>query len=378
MGPHLVLPGLVLGLFASACGTNAAGLPWDAEVSPDPMKPEAGTRPPPISSADPDGGTPDGSTTVPPDAGPDRPPIMCNLQPNPSCTFGYHALKSTTPELVLVFDRSSAMLRMVPGTMQNRWNEMTAALEDNLQRTHAAVLWGLKLFPTTTMCNVTESLDVPVAMSNRNPIVTRIRGNLPPAGMEGSPLDLGIKTAARALRATPSKNPRYLILATDGIPNCPPGPPGENEAVKAVLNLAGEGLRTYVIGTATPTSPQHRTLNDLAAAGGEPRAGDQKYWPALDKAQMLTALDEITDRMGTCVLMVNALAPEPDYVALNIGNTRIPRDPARREGWNWGGTPQTVHVYGEACTMLKKNPLVTAELVFGCQGHAPPPPCGGN
>ena len=77
------------------------------------------------------------------------------------------------------------------------------------------MLWGLKLFPTTTGCNVTESLDVPVAVSNLNPIVNRVRGNVPAMGTEGSPLDLGIKTAARALRATVSLNPRYLILATD-------------------------------------------------------------------------------------------------------------------------------------------------------------------
>ena len=205
---------------------------------------------------------------------------------------------------------------------------MTAAFEDNLRRTNGGVLWGLKLFPTTTMCNVNEMLDVPVAISNFDPIVMRLRGSVPMGGMEGSPLDLGIKTAARALRATSSPNPRYLILATDGIPNCPVGLPGETEAVKAVSNLAREGLRTYVIGTATPTNPQHRTLNDLATAGGEPRAGDQRYWQALDKAQMLTALDEITSRMTSCVLKVNALAPQPDFVAMNIGNTRIPRDGA--------------------------------------------------
>ena len=377
--------GLVLGLFAAGCGTNSFGLPMEGGVSPDPVRPEPGMMmrpPPPVSSEPADAGAPDRSpTTATPDAGSDA--LICpatNLQPEPRCTFGYHPLKRTTPELVLVFDRSSAMLRMVPGTMQNRWNEMTAALEDNLKRTHAAVLWGLKLFPTTTMCNVTETLDVPVAVSNLNPIVMRIRGNLPPMGMEGSPLDQGIKTAAQALRMTTSMNPRYLILATDGIPNCPVGVPGETEAVKKVATLVQEGLRTYVLGTATPTSPQHRTLNDLAAAGGEARPGDQKYWPVLDKTQMLAALDEITSRMGACVLSVNALPPYPDFVELNIGNTRIPRDPNRREGWLWGGNQQTVHVYGQACDLLKKNPVATAELVFGCPGYPPPPPppCAGG
>jgi hypothetical protein len=91
---------------------------------------------------------------------------------------------------------------------------------------------------------------------------------------------------------------------------------------------------------------------------------------------MLGALDEITGRLTSCVLAVNALPPAPDVVAMNIGNKRIPRDSMRREGWNWGGAPlqQVVHVYGQACEDLKANPLATAELVFGCPGHEPPPP----
>ena len=336
----------------------------------------------------PDAG-PDGSGSVGgvPDGGTDVSPISCpntNLQPNPACTFGYHPLKRATPEVVLVFDRSSAMLRMVPGTMQTRWLEMVAAVDESVMKTHAGLSWGLKLFPSipaANMCTVSDPLDVPVGLSNYNPLVTRIRGSQPTMGPEGSPLDLGIKRAAAALRLTPSRNPRYLVLASDGIPNCPMGMPGETEAVKALASFEREGLRTFVIGTATPASPQHRTLNDLAAAGGEPRLGDQRYFQALNKADMQKALDEITGRLTSCVLTVNALAPAPDSVALNIGNTRIARDPARREGWNWGGNPilQVVHVYGKACDDLKANPLATSELVFGCEGHAPPPPppCSG-
>jgi hypothetical protein len=335
--------------------------------------------------------TPDAGVQDPPDAPPDAPPgdtppqIICpptNIQPDPSsCTYGYHTLKRATAEVVLVFDRSSAMLRAVPGAMSNRWVEMTAAIEDNLRKTHAGLRWGLKLFPSTPSAptctaSVADGLDVPVGLSNFEPIVMRIRGSLPAMGPEGSPLDLGLKKAVMALRAMDTENPRYLILASDGIPNCPIGMPGENEAIKTLVMFEREGLKTYVIGTATPTSPQHRALNDLAAAGGEPRTGDQKYFPALNKVQMLEALDQITSRMSSCVLTVNALTPSPQFVAMNIGNTRIPLDPARREGWNWGGTPnlRVIHAYGKACDDLKANPLATAELVFGCDGHMPPPP----
>jgi hypothetical protein len=380
---RLRLVGLLLGAAAVAltgCGTDPIGLPSvEAGPPPPPPPPDSGPRLPPLM--EPDAGAPDAGAG---DASTDRPPeIFCpatHMQGNPECTFGYHALKRATPEVVLVFDRTSAMLRAVPGTTQTRWGEMIAAVEDSLKRTHAGLRWGLKLFPSTptSMCNsagnVTDGLDVPVGLSNLDPLLMRIRGGMPVMGPEGSPLDLGIKKAAAALGLGTSDNPRYLILATDGLPSCPEGPPGEISAIRALSMQEQAGLRSFVIGTATPASMQHRVLNDMAAAGGEPRVGDQRYYPALNKAQMLEALDEITGRLTSCVFTVNALPPTPNFVALNIGNTRIQRDPARREGWNFGGSVQVVHLYGQACAMLKANPLTPAELAFGCPGHEPPPP----
>ena len=87
---------------------------------------------------------------------------MCpstNIQPGEGCAFGYHPLKRSTPEVVLVFDRSSALLRPVSGTGQTRWGEMVAAVDDSVKRTHAGLHWGLKMFPSVpaaTMCDVTE------------------------------------------------------------------------------------------------------------------------------------------------------------------------------------------------------------------------------
>jgi hypothetical protein len=379
---------IALGLPLVACGTNPTGLPVDADLTPPPPPPppDSGPRQPPVIQA-PDAGQPDSSGTPgAPDGGLDT-GVSCpatNLQPTTECTFGYHPLKKANPEVVLVFDRSSSMLRTATGSSQTRWNEMVAAVDDSVKKTASGLSWGLKLFPSipaAPMCaaSVSDGLDVPVGLSNYDPLVTRIRGSMPAMGPDGSPLDLGIKKAAAALRLIASSNPRYLVFASDGVPNCPVGKPGQDEAIKTIDAIGREGLRTFVIGTTTATSPQHRALNDMAAAGGEPRLGDQRYYQALNKAEMQSALDEITGRLTSCVLKVNALPPAPDWVALNIGNTRIPRDTARQEGWNWGGSPlnQVVHVYGKACEELKTNPLATAELVFGCVGHEPPvpPPC---
>jgi hypothetical protein len=374
---------LAFGLSAG-CGTDNIGLVLDAQPPPPPT-PDSGPRMPPPP---PDGGPLDRPPGSVPDGGADVPPgsqcMSTGLQPNPRCTFGYHPLKRVTPEVVLVFDRSSAMLKTGSGTMQTRWVEMVAGLEDSLTKTHASLYWGLKLFPSMAPappCTVSDALDVNIALSNRDAVIMRVRGGMPAAGTDGSPLDLAIRKASLALDwpdqpGDELERPRYLILATDGVPSCPPGMPGEVAAVREVSRQQVMGMPTFVIGTATPANPQHRTLNDLATAGGEPRPGDQRYFPVLNKAEMLKALDEITGRLTSCVLMTDALTPAPGFVAMNIGNTRIPQDPARREGWNFGGAPllRVVHVYGKACEELKANPLAPAELVFGCPDHPPPPP----
>jgi hypothetical protein len=235
------------------------------------------------------------------------------------------------------------------------------------------VQWGLKLFPSTTMCEVVDGVDVQVGAQNINALVTKMRGTEPVAGPEGTPLHTAIRKAHFALAQRTTTNPRFLVLASDANVSCLPGLPAEMEAVKNVESAATQGIRTFVLGTATIGTKQHTLLDQLATAGKEPIGGPTKYYPVQNKSEMLAALDRISERLTSCVWTVPAQAPAPDFVAMEVNGMRVPRDVNQREGWNWamGSNRQVIHLYGQACDRLRANPTATVEMIYGCQGISP-------
>ena len=370
-----------LGLLLSlGCVTDPGGLGENQPPGPNPGRAPDGRNmePPDDPPDDPmpqtDAATPaDMSKPVdmkpPADLGP-----MADRPSNPNCSFGFHAAARATPEVVLVFDRSSAMRKTVTGSTATRWNEMSAGIDENMMKTQGGVQWGLKLFPTTINCEVADGVDVQVGPANYNSVITRIRGTMPGTGPEGSPVHAGVRKAAAALAPRATTNPRFLVLLTDGIVNCPPGPPGEMETVKAIQIASGQqGVRTFVLGTATAGTPQHRLLEEFAIAGREPAAGAQKYYPVQNKAQVLAALDKITAQVTSCVLTVRSPPPAPDSVVMEIDGARVARDQTQREGWDWstGGSVRAVHVYGNACEHLRTTPGARVEMIYGCPGISP-------
>jgi hypothetical protein len=346
-------------------GGGAGGGP-----GPDPEREDAGEPGPMADAAAPKlDGQPDGNIAPPPDMQP-----RADVGP---CSFGRITMRKATPEVLLLFDRSSAMSKVVMPTMQTRWNEMTAGIDDNLRKMNAGVQWGLKFVPTTnTMCDVADGVEVAVGAMNYDSIITRIRGTTPIAGPEGSPLHAGVRKATVALtsRLPATTNPKFLVLATDGTSSCPVGDPGDRESVRAVEGAAAQGIRTFVLGTTTAGTAQDRNLNNLAAAGREGAATEPRYHRVQARTEVLTALDKITSRLTSCVWTTNVPPAAPDFTKLEIDGKTIPRDQSQREGWNWagGGNQHVVHVYGAACEALKAGPPQRFEMIYGCPGIAPP------
>jgi hypothetical protein len=303
----------------------------------------------------------------------------------PLCNFGMFVATPVKPEILLVFDRSSAMRKPAAGSTNTRWVEMTEAVTEALTK-QATTSWGLKLFPSANGCVVTDGADVAVGPGRFNDIVNKVRGSMPatatamtmPTVDEGAPIAQGL---AAALQAFPSSDrPRFLVLASDGNPGCPP-PVLSDAAVKgaydSVKNAVTNQVRTFVIGTAAAGSKQHMVLNELANTGREANAGETKYWVAQNKDQMVKALNGITDQLNSCLFEVSPPPPAPRNVAMDIGpeRMRVPRDENQVEGWNFGPdhkqNSKSIRVYGSACAKLRAQPQ-TVQMIYGCQGITPP------
>jgi hypothetical protein len=325
---------------------------------------------PPVWS---DGGAP--PSTMGPGSNPDQ--KNCGLQ-----TF---KLQRRPAELMLVLDRSGSMnMPAGPTSITTKWTDVTDALNETIMKTESAVQWGLKAFPTgTVMCGVNDGVEVPSAPMNYATVWAQIQANAPGGGAGGgTPTTVAIDKAVAYLKATPSQNPRYLVLATDGEPNCAmggntgggrrggggTGAADDAAAIMSVASAATAGFKTFVIGVATGADAEN-VLTGMAMAGGEPRVGaTPPYYPVASKQDLINALGTITGLITDCVFRLSQPPPSPPDVAVNVGSARVSRDTNHMNGWDYNAGNDSIQFYGQACEDVKKASGQNVQIIYGCPG----------
>jgi hypothetical protein len=290
-----------------------------------------------------------------------------------TCGLQTYKLQHRPAELVLVLDRSGSMLEpAMDGATTSKWDDVTAAVDETIMKTQAAVQWGLKVFPSGDEdCSVAPGLDVPTAGMNYARVFAAIATHPPPS--TGTPTVQAIAQTVAYLQSVKSNNARYLLLATDGQPNCSDGSltPDPDGAVQAVQAAAAAGFHTFVVGVATGSDAVD-TLDRMAVAGGEPRAGTPKYYPVTSRGDLVAALNLITGLVSNCVFPLGTQPPSPDAVAVDVGTVRVARDTSHRDGWDYDASGTAVQVYGPACDRIKMSDGQDVKITYGCPGVAIP------
>jgi len=217
------------------------------------------------------------------------------------------------PDVLLVQDRSGSMANdendnacsssgCVTGT--SKWSQMTAAVTQVVQSTDASVNWGVKFFPDDALCSASRPPAVPVGPMSGSAVALSLEATQPGGN---TPTRDAILTATAYLVSLTDANPKFLVLATDGLPNCPVGcattmcTKTDDAAVEtAIEQAAQQGINTFVIGIGNVASAQS-TLNQLAIAGGEAQAGAAtSYYAATDGSAISAALMNIVDKVTGC------------------------------------------------------------------------------
>jgi hypothetical protein len=288
----------------------------------------------------------------------------------PNCGLETFELKPRPAELMLILDRSGSMNDPAgPGSPTTKWVDVTSALDEAMMKTDQVIQWGMKAFPTDQVqCNVADGVEVPGAPMNYASVRAQI-GKSTPNG-DGTPTTVAIQKTVAYLAAHPSTNPRYLVVATDGEPNCRAGAGysgarDEAGAVAAVTAALQAGLKTFVIGVATAPGAE-KVLGDMAQAGGAPRAGTPPYYPVASRADLINALGEITSLVTDCVFGLNKAPPSPDDVNVSVGGAPVRRDAAHADGWDYGASSNSIQFYGPACEQVKMGASKDVRIVFGC------------
>ena len=190
---------------------------------------------------------------------------------------------------------------------------MIPAITQVVSETEKDVNWGLKFFPDNSgnMCSVTNTAAVPVAPGNGAAVAAAIMGatsaNGGVVGYNGTPTRNAEAGATMYLQSLTDTGPKFILLATDGLPTCAAtagqgddsaGAPGAVDAARTA------GFKTFVVGVATGGGAADTTLSNMANAGGLPRTGTPTYYPVSSSADLAAAIRTLIGVAATCTFQI--------------------------------------------------------------------------
>ena len=282
------------------------------------------------------------------------------------------------PDILIVQDKSLSMDQDSTGANCNtpgcsKWSQVSAAMSTVVMGTQATVNWGLIFFGSDNMCGVGTTPNVPIAANNYTAVSGAYAGNQPSSY---TPTESAVNAAVAYMKTVTDTNPKYLLLATDGLPNCKPGDrtvtdddsPG---ATTAVANAVAAGFNTFVVGIGNTMGEM--TLNGFATAGGEPQTGSadgNSFYEVNSTADLVTALNKIVGIVASCTIPLTGVPANLTNVAVSVddasGNpTKVPQDPAN--GWSYTGTSMTtIQLNGSYCDSIKNGTYSNVQFVYSC------------
>jgi von Willebrand factor type A domain len=282
-------------------------------------------------------------------------------------------VKGDIPDLFLVVDRSGSMITPIDlfnWALGTKWTVMRKTLSSLVDYYSANIRFGLSLFPSDNAC-AAGKIDIPLKMGNANPIKTKLQQTNP----NGSTPTHTTLDAVRVYLSNvpPAKGGRFVLLATDGVPNC--GAQADTDTSKetlaAVQKLAASGAKVVVLGFGSVVAGNPGLLNQLAAAGGAPnKTGPQKFYPAANETQLKQALFTIAGGIipPPCTYKLNKPPPDPEKVTVTFDGVPVPRSKSSKTGWNYTGGGTEITFFGSYCDKLRTGGVKEVKFFFGCKG----------
>ena len=313
-----------------------------------------------------------------------------------NCGERSKAATKVPPEILILLDRSGSMNDDINNMMcrpdggvgastgcglLSKWALMVPALSQVVTETDADVNWGLKYFPdnSANTCNVNTTADVPIGPGSAGAIAASITSATSANGgvvaFNNTPTRSGMDGATTYLRTVTTANPKFILLATDGIPTC--GTTGMTpdaiaaEASTAVGAAKTAGFPTFVVGIATGGTAD-ATLSGLANAGGLARQGVPSYYSVTTAADLASAIRTLIGVANTCTFQIG---PAPtndgttDLKQINVlgDGAPIPRDTAHTNGYDYtDASMNSIQVYGPLCDQIMTGAIHEVSVNFIC------------
>ena len=244
-----------------------------------------------------------------------------------------------------------------------RWNAVKPAVATTLSSS-SYVNWGLKFFPSAganTSCTENSTIEVPITATSASDVQSQVDN----AAYEYStPTAAALGAATAYLKALNDGNDKFILLATDGEPNCGGNPAnvntddlaGANKAAAAALTA---GFKVYVIGI----GPNLDNLTQLAQNGGT-----TDFYQISSPQDLGNALSSISKLVGSCNFTSKEAPPDEGNVGVYVNGSRVDQDP--NNGWTFGSSKQEIVLTGDYCAQMTSGNQADVQILFGCPGQS--------
>jgi hypothetical protein len=287
-------------------------------------------------------------------------------------------LQPLAPDILILLDNSTSMNDDISGRScsggcgsRSKWSQVLTGIEEVVMTTQATVNWGLKFMDADSFCGVAPGVAVDVGVGGYTAISDALAAAQP---LGYTPTELAIDSAVAYLQSRTDPNSKYILLATDGLPNCTPGganlmaddSPGAEAALKAASTA---GFNTFVVGIATNDPTSTAILNTMAVAGGEPQpaGSDSLFYLAADTATLEESLTTIAANATPCAFTLPA-APAGSTLAISAatsgGSVTIAKDATN--GWASATDMKSIALKGTACASAQSGSYTNIVASYLC------------
>ena len=277
------------------------------------------------------------------------------------------------PDLLVVLDRSGSMNEppiTFPPTFTPKWQIMRDALEQVTAMKDMNIRFGLMEFPSDDNCAADANPEVAINLATHTQFNSYFATRSPGGN---TPAFVGLESALSYYNTLQvNQAGRYVLFATDGLPNCSMGDPNMTsnpETVAAVTALKNAGIPTYVLGFGT-YGLNTGVLDDAAVAGGKAKPQEPKFYEANNAMELEQALQAISGGIivPSCSFQLMSAPPDPNNVTVTVNGMVVPRSPSHMNGWDYYPDAMTITFFGSYCQTIKTGANSNVGFVYGCPG----------
>jgi hypothetical protein len=251
-------------------------------------------------------------------------------------------------------------------TGEQKWSAMRGALV-SLVNSHATdVRFGLAAYPSDAACGI-GALYADVDDNNSTALINALNSIIP-AG--GTPTHTTLQGALGYYQEqTINPDGRYVLLATDGEPNCgdliSPHTPMVTESVAAIEALAQAGIPTFVLGFGADINSQPQVLQAMATAGGT-----SQHYAANSPQELSLALDQIASEVSgpECEFILEDKPSDPTRLRVFFDGEEVGRSTSHADGFDYEESNNSIIFYGPSCDRLQSGQVSEIKVDYGCYG----------